>query len=592
MQEPCTRRAAGRSRHLVLVFASICFLTLASGAQTIPPDAAPTCTVTDTAFASWFASGQPQKDGLVQPANSIAFPHNNNCDFYRWSKQMFLWLTSPVSPGGPRVMDSSIFFDVSPANPNGQRTLIPHTPGMKRNFAVRAAQMGPHGLPVIVDKLGRVLEVAPSDINQPLIVHGVLVASAKLLPGGTLLLSDKAEKPIPSAPRLSRAAANVNTKTFQVQQHLINGVSVFVDPQGNVIDVEYGQAGKDFQGVLLSQDISRTQQGSLVYYVTMVNDVYAYFLGSNVHNKPKLNFPTTQSDIDRVTSFAKTQGVTLPDANALAVEVKTSWVEAASLPSTDGYITMMATVPVFRKSPDRWKPSGQQKDVLLAMVGAHVVGSANGHPEMIWSTFEHFNNAPNEGYSYIDTLGHIRSVPRNTTGTWLFANTTSQEAPNALHAFLSAPDIVAPGNDIVRASSLLRVMPFGSSDNESPNPEDKSPAAANTQILSIHNSVAAKMPRDDVRNGYYFVGSTWTLNGAAPTTSFGDKTNPTGNEIGTSMLSNVTMESFQQASNSNFQPNHANCMFCHSLHFTPNHGQSLVGVSHIYTSIQPLESAR
>ena len=36
--------------------------------------AAPTCTVTDTAFASWFASGQPQKDGLVQPANSIAQP--------------------------------------------------------------------------------------------------------------------------------------------------------------------------------------------------------------------------------------------------------------------------------------------------------------------------------------------------------------------------------------------------------------------------------------------------------------------------------------------------------------------------------------
>ena len=44
---------------------------------------------------------------------------------------------------------------------------------------------------------------------------------------------------------------------------------IFVDLVGNVIDSEEGQADG---GVLL------TQSGSLVYYVSMTNDVFAYFL--------------------------------------------------------------------------------------------------------------------------------------------------------------------------------------------------------------------------------------------------------------------------------------------------------------------------
>jgi hypothetical protein len=43
-------------------------------------------------------------------------------------------------------------------------------------------------------------------------------------------------------------------------------------------------------------------------------------------------------------------------------------------------------------------PNGQ-KTVNLAMVGMHVVGSTKGHPEMIWATFEHIGNAPNDDYS-------------------------------------------------------------------------------------------------------------------------------------------------------------------------------------------------
>src|SRR2546429_7097703 len=114
-----------------LAFAILCF-PHSLRAQTIPSDAATTCTVGPTDFAHWFESGTPSLNGVVKPADSLNFVDQPNCSFYRWSEQMFLWITSPAPPtycgGGSRVFDSSAFFDVSPPDPNtGQRTFIPHT---------------------------------------------------------------------------------------------------------------------------------------------------------------------------------------------------------------------------------------------------------------------------------------------------------------------------------------------------------------------------------------------------------------------------------------------------------------------------------
>ena len=54
------------------------------------------------------------------------------CSFYKWSQQMFLWLTSPVPSrygAGSHVFNSPVFYAVSPPDSNNQRTLIPHAPG-------------------------------------------------------------------------------------------------------------------------------------------------------------------------------------------------------------------------------------------------------------------------------------------------------------------------------------------------------------------------------------------------------------------------------------------------------------------------------
>jgi hypothetical protein len=171
-------------------------------AQIIPSDAQTSCTVTAAQFAGRFQTGAPSVNGLVNPANSLDFPDNPNCSFYQWAEQMFLSLTSPAAEcSGTHVFDSSGFFDVSPADPSGNRVLITHTcstgGGVNRFLNVRAAQPGPHGLPVIFDKAGRMLEVETpltGPTGKP--VAEVEVQSITLDKDGKPIFMDKAGKPI------------------------------------------------------------------------------------------------------------------------------------------------------------------------------------------------------------------------------------------------------------------------------------------------------------------------------------------------------------------------------------------------------------
>jgi hypothetical protein len=548
-------------------------------AQTIPADAKATCTVTAPVFNSWFETGTPSLNGVVKPANSVTFPNTPNCSFYQWSKQMFLWLTSPAPPtygGGSRIFDSPTFYDVSPPDAGGNRTFIPHAAGRIPIFALRAAQAGPHGLQIIFDKAGRMFEVkpAPAAANaKPMVRNSagklVEIGSATRSMGGRLTLTDKTGKAIqlraaPTLKTLTRKELAAPLASNTATRFMINKIPIFVDPSLNVIDTEEGQAD---DGVLLAQS------GSLVYYATMVNDVFAYFLtgtkNGGILPKPT-QFPTTAADLAKITTFASGHGKTFPDANALAIEVKSSWVEASSLPNVSNYITMRATVPSYDKSnPTQWVPNGQ-KTVLLALVGMHVVGSAAGHPEMIWATFEHFNNAPNATYTYNSNTG-AKTVNQNTAGTWVFATNGAAAPFNVMHEQFLSPNIVGISGGDVIPSNVIRWKAWGAASNLSPNPIDGSAAASNTEIISIHNSVAGMMPAGDIRNNYMMTGSTWTIGGAAPTLS---------NQVGTSRLSNTTMETFVQGSDNTSNQFGTNCFSCHTGNGT--------GVSHVFPALKAL----
>jgi len=51
--------------------------------QTLPTDPLATCAVGNSEIAGWFQSGTVVTDGVVNPANSVTFSNNPNCDFYK-----------------------------------------------------------------------------------------------------------------------------------------------------------------------------------------------------------------------------------------------------------------------------------------------------------------------------------------------------------------------------------------------------------------------------------------------------------------------------------------------------------------------------
>ena len=582
-----------KSRLMLLVV--LAFWMIPMNAQVaIPGDALAIadCTVKadgTEGFDSWFMEKKATEkkatlNGFVMPADSIKFPNVPDCSFFKWSKQMFLWLTSPDpdSRSGGRIFDSHAFFDVLPPVPDPSlgsgrmsRTLVPHKDGMIRDDAIsiRTAKEGPRGLPVIRDKDGRFFEleqvplssggmpVIPGRRGAPTEIYDILRSR-----NGKAVFLDGARKQL--RPLLgARIAAAGRYAIERVQEfRLKNGKDVFVNPTGEVIEVDPGQAD---QGVLL------TQSEHLVYYITMVNDVFAYYrtmLGplppAGSERLTNATFPTKQEELDPIIDFADTHDFAdtqrkdgkLLHGSVLAVEVKAAFVELTAVEDRNKYITIEAMVPTYDTSDMKWTKTRETKKITLALVGMHVVGSAAGHPEMIWATFEHLNNAPNAPYDYVRDLSYTPvAAPRDTSGTWTFCDRTCNPSPNEKRAVMDNGDIkVAAGSNKIGPSNIRRENPWGK--------PGKDNASSNTRVISIHNSVDAimesKMPTD-VRRNYYMVGATW----------LDTKTKAPG---GTTQLSNTTMESFQQGKN---------CLECHQ-------GSNAAGVSHIFRDIKPLDPTK
>ncbi|HET7437126.1 MAG TPA: hypothetical protein VFN10_20625 [Thermoanaerobaculia bacterium] len=575
----------------------LCELLLFTGCGTtfLPANAKQTCIDTTggaPAFATWFESGTVTKNGVVKPADSVNFPDSPNCSFYQWSEQMYLWLTSP-SPsrygGGGRIFNSPAFFDVSAPDASGNRTFIPHQNGVIRDFSIRAAQVGPNHLQLLFDSKGqmREIELPPlSAAGRPLVLDGrgetrevSRIAMSGQLTGQLqpqeqqpaqasrkVVFFDMSGAVIEGVRPIIRSEAR---RDRVVQKFMVEKVPVFLDILGALVETEQGQAG--------GNAVLQARNGSLVYYTTVVNDVDAYFLTGTKNGgitPTPTQFPTTQAELDEIVNFAALHSVTFPDPEALAIEAKLSWVENVSLPNPGTYITMNARIPTYDTTdPDHWVQNGTRV-ANLALVGVHVVGSAAGHAEMIWATFEHENNMPNGDYTYINTSNATVTIPQVNGGNWLFSQNGSAGPFNQEHMSFNAPQIDAntAGGFTISPSDTVRWKAWGAASDVQPN--FLSTAASNTEILSINNLVRSMLKSGDPRANMVMTGATWTIGGDAPTGAF-----PGGNEVGTSRLSNGTMETYQQGVDTTSAQG-TNCFSCHVTNDT--------SVSHVFGPLQPL----
>jgi hypothetical protein len=564
--------------------AALALLLIAHSADaqtTLPSDVKPTCTVPSADFNNWFATGSVSKDGIVLPAGSLTFTPNSACSFYKWSEQMFLWLTSPLG-SGRHVFSSPAFYGVDAPGSDKMRNPVPQDDNKLLSFAPAVALVGKEGMKVVSDSTGKIRNVVrvPAGLNSSLLFQDkadkpVDIARVAAAANGKPLLLDRTNKVVDvkaaknGAPLLRDAAGKmINLAPSTV---LVDGVQHLLTTSGDV--VEFGQAG--------GNDVIMTQNNGLVYYLIQVNDVFAYFRTGMADGKfpapPPAQFPVGPPLLDNITDIAKSAPppntkTSFPDRVALAMELKSSWVEVSKVANPQDYLTIKATIPNFVPSgADRLVQSGT-KDVDLALVGFHVVGSTLGHPEMIWATFEHVNNTPSLQYTYTNASGTTVTKPADSAGPWLFSTSGASAATlqsrmrvdpanNQAIVAINAPPTIGP-------IDVTRQNPWGSL------PADSTVTQKNTDVISINQSVLGQMAAADIRKNYIMIGATWTKDGKLPIKS---------NEAGTTTLANSTMETFMQR---------LNCFGCHTgLATDPNAmlGDSNGGgLSHIWGKIKPL----
>ncbi|MCC2605085.1 hypothetical protein [Planctobacterium marinum] len=382
--------------------------------------------------------------------------------------------------------------------------------------------------------------------------------------------------------------------------------------------IELGQAGAD--------DVLLSQKKSLVYYSIYTNDAFAMYrtamavkngdtslianLSKTKQAEIKLlaetmpdKFPYSGLQMLGLDAFSSLYGRKLVNPKTMILELKISWVDADTVAKRDDYILTQATVPVFNRTedPTKWKNTGETENKTLAMVGFHIGGTLEGHPEMIWSTFEHVSNLPDNSYSY------YTNEKKKTTNTqsfdasedWLFFpkngtqpdEITANAKVNHAEGSTSATEIVSSGSADIGPVDVYRVNPWGNVQNE-PKLKDAT-LENNTDLVSINKSILSKLAKGDLRGNYLQVGGIWSAKGQIPT-GYPDMFPPSAHNDptdtyfrGSLFLANTTMETFfQYQNNIDGAVFHANCFSCHNS----GKDQIATNVSHIFEALQPLEA--
>ena len=504
--------------------------------------AAPLCPLTQQTFRTWQAQSQFTGTLNFVPPDSTAFKPTSLCSFYQWAAQMALWLMS-TDKSGNLTMFSPTFYNAVASFATGTETfaLVRNTETVTSN----AAGLRKPNIPFSVR------------VNKPFGMtaraRAAIAARSPQGPGG-----------------IGQADDSVL---------VVNGTPVFVS----------GSSGPATY--------------PLVYYAIHVNDVFVvlqqnqtvnyYTTGSNAGN-----FPITA---EQVTQIAQAASATFPDANQMAMELKTSWVDTTYLTGdqASGLIRITADVPTFTQSTVAGNlvltPTGQTAERTLALVGLHIAATVAGHPEMIWATFETPFNSPDATYSYLNSNFNTQSqtcptttpptdcittlpFSSNSTGRFVFYNAPgAQQPPSSITATArfnadSSGTYVSFTSPSITSTNVARLNPWGNQQPASPTLSDPV-VKNNTNLISLNQSLApllrAEPGNGNVLANYVHIGAIWT-HGQSPF-------DPNSNPVGSTLLANTTMETFVQS---------MNCFLCHSKISTQG-----TGISHVFPYVTSVTSS-
>ena len=370
------------------------------------------------------------------------------------------------------------------------------------------------------------------------------------------------------------------------------------------------------------------QHGRFVYYAININPAFLQFLrNQNLRSVSGIQ----RVDTNLTVLGGKTGDGGKPDnsdilagINTNIVEYKSAWMIVDKAHPPSNYFVVSAHVPHFIVSGNsliQEKKSGVPKtdEVKVALLALHVVFTLPGHPEMIWSTFEHVHktvkgevvrdNAPaasdNPGFADPNQPVTTEDFPFPLYKSHTLLKEANQLPQNQLSSIIQAWDensqSFTKGGTIVQ-TSVYRPYP-GSKTNGSKNPSDPEDRKEDDEITTI-NLRAISMFDDaksrhvigdnDQRQNYQLVGAIWLdqpMSGATPFFTLGKKFNiglsqstddPTSAIAGEGRLGSTAMESFTESED--LAPN---CFSCHDTREIrgPNNaivmGPTRLNVSHL-----------
>lgn len=287
-------------------------------------------------------------------------------------------------------------------------------------------------------------------------------------------------------------------------------------------------------------------QGRALYYSQNVDPAFYEFVRSNQYY-----IPATYAAVSPTQNFP-----------VGAMEFKYSWRIVDAADDASKFYTVPAEIFLLKETVDSNGKTiivpdpDNAANVTVALVGVHVVGVVQDHPEFIWATFEHVDNAPD-----LPTDMSQQSPDPVSDRDWTFyhANTPAKDAnqnPIATLKLDPATQMLSPTVDVFRAFA------FGGGE---PSNVDN--------LKSLNTSVQANVVAGTVWENYFMVGSVW----GAPNNLMPNSTvNP---QIGSTSLANATMETFDQS----FP--FVNCFACHNTTGDSKNGITLpplnMNISHI-----------
>jgi hypothetical protein len=362
------------------------------------------------------------------------------------------------------------------------------------------------------------------------------------------------------------------------------------------------------------------QHGHFIYYAIHVNPALLQFLQDQ-----SLTTVDGIKNIDPSLTFLGSDSDIAAGASTNVMEFKSAWMIVDSEHPPPTYFVVPAEIPHYVVSGGALIQEVQNgkpvvDKVSVALIALHVVFTLPGHPELIWSTFEHVH-LDRSGQAIRDNAPAASDNPSNTLPQTVIshqnfplykANTAAENAnqPLDLKSILqfwdSKRQAFRKKDGTTIQTSVYRPYPGSKTDGSITNPghsEDDEVIAINSHATVMFKDALEKgtITDADKRQFYRLVGAIWLdqpVSGISPSfkvkQSFSIASNQSTDDAGQPIagegrLGSTAMESFTE-----FEEGAPNCFSCHDTNAVRDRkvliGPARLNVSHVlskYIDSQP-----